>query len=458
MSKDTTQTQSSQYINDCHRNFSMYVLRTRSFPSISDGLKAGGRRLLWTARNGEKTKTATLAGATMPLHPHGDASDTIDTLTKPYTNNFPLFTGTGAFGTRLKPNATGAPRYTSVKVSDFTKNVVFADIDLVPMMENYDSTLMEPVHFLPLVPVVLLNPSEGIGVGFSSDVLPRSLGDVVDSQIAHLNGKSFNEPPVTMIPYESVSVDSEIIKSGNIRWWFEGEFMRLDTSSIHISNLPYGLDHAKFIEHLNALVEGGTVVSYEDHSVDTISIAIKFPRGSLKQYSDEQLVRLLKLRASATENMTMVDFTGNRVIQMTYTSTIRSFTDWRLQWYLKRYQLLKEKLERDIQRYRDVILSIKKGVGSVGNKMPTKQALLEWLEGIGVHYTEYVADLPIYRLTVEEAEKVQKKLDAALVQLAEYDRLIGDPDARRKIYIQELKDVKKAYHVPVDPPKAIKQK
>ncbi len=442
---------SSQYLNNCYHNFAMYVLRTRAFPAISDGLKAGGRRLLWVARNGEKFKTATLAGATMPLHPHADASDTIDTLAKPYGNNIPLFEGIGSFGTRLKPNATGAPRYTSVKVSEFTKKVLFADIELVPMTDNYDGTLQEPIHFLPLVPIALLNPSEGIGVGFRSGILSRSLGDIVDSQIAYLNGKTFVEPPVTFSPFEAVSISSEVIKSGNIRWWFEGEFMRVDTSNLHIGNLPYGLEHAELIEHLIALVEAGTIVSFEDHSAKDISIAVKFPRGALKQLSDEQIIRLLKLRASVTEIMNMVDFSGERVMPMTYTSTIKMFTEWRLQWYIKRYELLKAKIEKDIQRYRDIILAIKKDVGSVGRKSANRGELITWLESIGVVYTDYIADMPIYRLTVAEAEKAQTKLDEALVILAEYDRLIADPEARRKVYIQELKDVKKEFHVPFVP-------
>lgn len=452
--------ESSQYINDCHRNFSMYVLQTRAFPTIADGLKSGGRRLLWTARSGDKFKTATLAGATMPLHPHGDASDTIDTLTKPYGNNIPLFEGIGAFGTRLKPDASGAPRYTSVKVSSFTKKVMFADIELVPMVDNYDDTLKEPAHFLPLVPVALVNPSEGIGVGFSSGILPRAIGDIVDSQIAYLNGKSFNEPAITFSPFEAVSTTSEIIKSGNVRWWFEGEFMRIDSSNLHIGNIPYGLEHAQLVAHLISLMDDGTIVSYEDHSSKEISIAVKFPRGALKTYSDEQLTRLLKMRASVTEIMNMVDFSGTKVIPMTYTSTIKMFTEWRLQWYVKRYELLKEKVERDIQRYRDIINAIKNDVGGRGRKTANRTELTDWLGTIGVVYVDYIADMPIYRVTQAEAAKANEKLTEALVTLAEYERLINDPDARRKIYVQELKDVKKEFHVPFIPiaPMKVKRK
>lgn len=444
MSNDT----SSQYVNDCHRNFSMYVLQTRAFPSIIDGLKDGGRRLLWVGRNGDKYKTATLAGATMPLHPHGDASDTIDTLAKPYGNNYPLFQGKGAFGTRLKPNATGAPRYTSVSVSDFTKDVVFRDIELVPMTENYDGTLMEPIHYLPLVPVVLLNPSEGIGVGFASEILPRSIGDVVDSQLAHLAGKKFEDPAITFHPFQAVSVSQEVIKSGNMRYWFEGKIERIDTSTVRVTNIPYGMTHAKFIEHLIELTEDDDIASFDDQSAATIDITIKFGRGALKHQTDAQIIRSLKLRASVVENMNMVDFSGDRVIPATYQNVITSFTDWRLQWYLKRYIRLKELLEKEIQRYRDIILAIEKNVGNVGRKCANKRELVEWLSGIGVFYTEYIADLPIYRLTVEEADKARNKLEEALKVLKVYQLYIDSPEERKKIYVQELKEVRKKYHVP----------
>lgn len=451
---------SSQYLNDCHKNFSMYVLQTRGFPSIIDGLKHGGRRLLWTARDGSKYKTATLAGATMPLHPHADASDTVDTLTKPYCNNYPLFSGYGAFGTRLKPNASGAPRYTAITVAPFTKDVVFRDIELIPMVENYDGELMEPKHFLPLVPVALVNPSEGIGVGFASKIYPRSLGDIIDAQLAHLAGKQFNaEPVITVIPFQAASVSSEVIKSGNTRYWFEGKFERIDSSTIKITNLPYGIDHHEFVEHLNELKEADTIASHDDRSSNVIDITIKFGRGALKHLSDAQLLRCLKLRASVVENMNLVDFNGDRVVSLTYSEVITGFTDWRLTWFLTRYLRLKELLERDIQRHRDVILAIKENVGHHGRLCADRGQLKEWLGSRGIVYTDYVADLPMYRLTEEEAKKVAKKLEEALVQLEIYQSYIDNPEERKRIYVQELKEVKKKYaDIGFTPPPEVKEK
>ena len=161
---------SSLYIEKERKDYSLYVMQSRAIPAVTDGLKAAGRRTLWIARNVGKTKTATLAGATLPIHPHATPESAINTLAAPYGNNIPLFKGYGAFGTMLDPTAYGAARYTSVATSKFTDDVMFKDIEIIPMMPNYDDTLEEPVRFLPLVPVALLNPAEGIAVGFATNI------------------------------------------------------------------------------------------------------------------------------------------------------------------------------------------------------------------------------------------------------------------------------------------------
>ena len=119
-----TKAQSSPYIDEQRRSYFLYILQMRAIPAAADGLKAAGRRTLWTARDGSKFKTATLAGATMPIHPHASPDDAINTLAGVYDNNIPFFHGDGAFGTLLEPKAYGASRYTAVKVSKFTKDVI----------------------------------------------------------------------------------------------------------------------------------------------------------------------------------------------------------------------------------------------------------------------------------------------------------------------------------------------
>ncbi|PJF38261.1 MAG: hypothetical protein CUN55_17910, partial [Phototrophicales bacterium] len=146
----------SKYIEELYYDYSYYVLHNRAIPHAKDGLKSATRRVLWMARDGKKYKTATLAGSTMDIHPHAAPEGAINTAAAPYANNVPLFDAYGSMGTLLNPTAYGAARYTSVAVSNFTKDVIFRDIDILEQQETYDGTKMEPVTFYPLLPIALI--------------------------------------------------------------------------------------------------------------------------------------------------------------------------------------------------------------------------------------------------------------------------------------------------------------
>src|SRR5215212_1009639 len=58
-------------------DYASYVILDRAVPHIDDGLKPVQRRVLhtlWDMDDGRFHKVANVVGATMKLHPHGDAS------------------------------------------------------------------------------------------------------------------------------------------------------------------------------------------------------------------------------------------------------------------------------------------------------------------------------------------------------------------------------------------------
>lgn len=427
---------SSKYINEQRREYSLYVLQSRAIPHAADGLKAAARRILWVARDGKKRKSATLAGECMPLHPHAAPESAVNTLAAPYGNNVPLLKGDGAFGTLLNPTAYGAARYTSVTLSKFAEDVVLRDIEIIPMQENYDGTLEEPKHFLPLVPTVVLNPQEGIAVGFASTTLPRSLPDIINSQIAYLSGKAFREPKPTLTP---IKQKASALTNG--KWTFLGEFEREGATTVRVTNLPYGLIHSKFVDNLMKLEEEEKIVDFVDNSQDSYDILIQFKKGTLVDIDDEQLIKLLGLSVSITENLTVINFDGKSVWTPTYVELIQKFCDWRLGWYKTRYERLQRLIDEEIQRYKDILLAIKKNVGSTARQVQSRAELKEFLGELGIVYVDYIADLPVYRFTEEEKRKVEEKLAVAEKQLKIYQSLLKSEDKRRDVYIEELKEV-----------------
>lgn len=417
----------------------------RAIPAASDGLKAAGRRTLWTARNGSKYKTATLAGATMPIHPHASPDDAINTLTAPYDNNIPLFKGDGAFGTLLEPKAYGASRYTSVKVSKFTQDVVFRDIEVIPMTENYDGALEEPVHFLPLVPLAILNPTEGIAVGFKSDILPRSLEDLIIAQLSHLKGaKIISEPMPKFIPLRCAAFKREE-GDKSVFFYFEGDYEDIDGVTVRVVKLPYGLAHEKFTDHLDNLIESGTVIDYTDRSKDTINVIVKFKKGNLRGKPKKDVLNMLGLIVRHGEILNILDFDGKRIWSATPVELIRKFTDWRLSWYIKRYERLRNILKADLQRYYDVRIAIKHKIGAAAQKAADRAELKDLLQQIQIVNLDYIADLPVYRFTEDERKKNEERIKEGEKQFKEYQKLLSNEEERRKVYVSELQDVLTKY-------------
>lgn len=438
---------SSEYINKQRREYALFVMQMRAIPSITDGLKSGARRVLWTARNGQKWKSATLAGATLPIHPHDAPDGSINTITAPYGNNIPLFSGTGAFGTMLDATAYGASRYTSVTLSAFTKDVVMRDIEIVPMVDNYDGTEKEPKHFLPLVPLALVNPAEGIAVGFATNILPRDLGDIIRAQLKILQGKQIGDLDLIIpefTPFDNISHDF-VPTDGGIAYYFNGDIIEQTSNSVLITKIPYGQTHKKVIAKLESEYEKGNILDYTDGSRDTVKITVKFHKGYLATHTKESLLQLLGLTVRHIENLNVLDFNHSAVLNLTPLELLAKFTKWRLAFYLDRYLRLLSLLKVDIQKYEDILTAIDNNIGGLSKRTQSRSELKELLVEFGVVHVEYIADLPIYRFTKDEYTKTQKLLEEANSLKLEYDSIINSKEKQCSIYASELNEVLTKY-------------
>lgn len=435
----------SDYINKERKDYSIYILQNRALPFIGDGLKSVQRRILWTARDGSKYKTSSLAGATMPLHPHGDPSTSINTLAAPYNNNIPLLDGIGAFGTLTNPTSYGASRYTSVKVSEFSKDVLFKDLEIIPMIKNYDETLDEPLHFLPLIPITLLNPVDGIAIGFATSILPRSLKDIINEQINFLTIKNYKikDKKIYFKPTNSNSIDKI-----NDYWIFKGECEKIDNNYALITKLPFGITHENYISYLISLIESekeDRIIDYIDDTSNKFNIKIKFKKGVLKDITDDELYKLLKLNNKITENINVLNFDGNSVLTTNFEEIIEKFTTWRLDWYSRRYERLIKITQEEIQKYLDIILAIDLNVGGLAKEVSSKKQLIEFLKEIGIVNIEYISTLPIYRFIEEEKIKITNKYEIENNNLINYKNILKNKEKIKEIYIEELKAILKKY-------------
>ena len=165
--------------------FSAYDL-LRSIPNAIDGLKTSQRKVIYTAMTAKSTKVAQLASTaalkTCYLHGEQSLAECIVGLAQDFvgSNNNPLLKGTGQFGSRLQGGKDAAsPRYIHVESSAFMKAAFPpADNEILRHLTEEGHTV-EPSHYLPLVPLVLINGARGIATGFSTFIACHSLSGVL---------------------------------------------------------------------------------------------------------------------------------------------------------------------------------------------------------------------------------------------------------------------------------------
>lgn len=449
---NSTNNASSQYINQISKEYGLYVLDSRAIPSMTDGLKTSQRIALWLIRNrADKIKTISLVGEMIAsgLYVHGDAAagDTISLLAAPYCNNVPLLGSVGAFGTLADPSSFGAARYTYVKRSKFAQDALYTDIDIVPMVENYDGSARMPGTFYPIVPLVLLNGIKGIAPGWSTNILPRKLSDLIGAvQEVLKTGKV----RAKLLPYyEGRNV--RVVERGDGQYTIYGSLFKKNTTTVIVDSLPPDLTLEKFKEYLIRLEEDGKITDWVDHSSKTIYIEIKMRRADLNPMDESQIIEFLRLRSLVTENITVQGVGGKRVIA--YESAeklIEDWVAWRLGLYLDRYQRLLSD-EQITNIYWKLVVSCFKNdfsstVRDLANKSAVKDEILsiakkERLVVESDDIIERIAMMPTYRWAKEGLDEATKQLSTSDKRILEYQDMIASDRKRKNVFKNEVSNL-----------------
>jgi len=176
-------------------DYASYVILDRAVPHIDDGLKPVQRRVLhtlWDMDDGRFHKVANVVGATMKLHPHGDAS--IGAALVSIGQRAWLIEPQGNYGNTLTGDDAAAPRYIEARLTNFAKDVLF-NPKTTTWQLSYDGRNKEPITLPAKFPIVLLEGADGIAVGLSTKILPHNFNDLCRAAINHLQGKTFRILP-----------------------------------------------------------------------------------------------------------------------------------------------------------------------------------------------------------------------------------------------------------------------
>ena len=419
-----------------HRPYAIYDT-ARSIANVVDGQKITSRKVLHTCliRTNEQIKVAQLCSqvAYETEYHHGEAGigGVICNLAQDFTgsNNINLLEPIGQFGSRLSP-IPAAHRYIFTKLSQSFKTI-FKDEDRVILEHLYeDDKKIEPKYFLPIIPVILINGSQGIGTGYASKVLSYNPTDLKNDIIAILNGTE----RTTLIPWYKGY--RGLISSGDNpnQWVFKGKLEIVNSTTIRITELPIGmfLDDIKAV--LNKLKESDDIRDYDDNSTENgFDIEVKVARTTSAMNLDA-LYTKFKLISRDTENLTLWDVSGKLQNFLNASSIVDYFVNFRLVKYeerrLKWIDIVKLEISDLTEKIRFIDFYIE---NSNHFKNLSKPELLKYLQSNGFINGDKLIMMPIYSLTKDKIAELNTSLKTKEKELK---RLIGT--TAKKMYMSEL--------------------
>ncbi|RZC40450.1 DNA topoisomerase 2, partial [Asbolus verrucosus] len=217
----------------------------RSIPCLVDGVKPGQRKILFTCfkRNDKReVKVAQLAGsvAEMSAYHHGEVSlcMTIVNLAQNFigSNNINLLEPRGQFGTRMAGGKDSAsPRYIFTKMSPLTRMIFHPNDDPLLKHEYDDNQKIEPVWYVPILPMILVNGADGIGTGWMTKISNYNPREIVNNLRKLLD----NSDPTVMLPWYK-NFKGTVEDCGDQRYLISGEIAIIGQNKIEITELPIG--------------------------------------------------------------------------------------------------------------------------------------------------------------------------------------------------------------------------
>lgn len=437
----------------------------RSIPNIMDGFKPGQRKIIYVMlnlKNDTEIKVERLAGqvsADTSYH-HGEQSlkSTIINLAHDYvgTNNINLLQPNGQFGTRLDGGKDAAsPRYIFTQLSSITKYIFIKDDNYILKFLTEENQQIEPEYFMPIIPMLLINGSRGIGTAWATNIPNFNPIDIINELLTIL----------TNIKNNTISKSKFIFKP----WYkgFKGDIVYVVKQNLYLATGIIYIDkqnHKVLITELpinvwtNAFEEkylkNNDDVQYKDLSNEQhICFLITFTAEKFNEILNKEngMFKYFKLATTIrTNKLTAFDNNHSLVEYTSPNKILDNFISTRLKHYVERKKILIKKKNETVLIVSNQLLFITEICNNELQieKLP-KSKIVEIL--IKKKYNsdprnndekdfDYLIRLPIESLSYEKLEELNKKYNKELHELNELKNI-----QPHNMWVKELNILKTEY-------------
>lgn len=361
----------SQFIHKRLIHFS-WADTYRSIPNLCDGLKPSQRKIIYyvlSRKFGDAMKVAQLGGAVSAKtsYHHGEKSleGAIVGLAQNYvsSNNLNYLVPEGQFGTRAKKGKDAASaRYIYSRPEPLLANLFRTEDSKLYKYLNDDGFKIEPEWYLPVIPMVLVNGTEGIGTGFSTNIPKYNPMKIIKRLKLMLSGR--NLPQTDLVPWYR-GFGGKITKLANSNYLCTGDYT-IYNDVLRIKELPIDgcfENYKTFLEGLERPDDdekNRDILFLSDHIKSIITdtslgqAEINFKTGGLNKVlalGVDKFEKMLKLRCNI--NITNMTLFNEKIEIKKYNSANEILAAWypvRLDFYHRRRDLLLAELQFNLKK------------------------------------------------------------------------------------------------------------
>jgi len=427
--------------------YTSYVIRERAIPDIDDGLKPVQRRILQTLHNmddGRFHKVANVVGETMKLHPHGDAS--IFSALVNLANKEYLIERQGNFGNIYTGDQASAPRYIECRLTELARETLF-NKDLTTFIPSYDGRLEEPLVLPAKLPLLLLLGAEGIAVGMATRIMPHNFRELLEAQIACLEGRPFTLYPD--FPRGGI-VDVSEYDSGNGVLRCRARIEVRDEKTIVIRELPYNLTTQDLIESIEKAAKAGKVKiqSISDYTAEEVEVEIKLARGIYAEETIDALYAFTSCEIKVSPSLIVIR--DNMPVQLGVEDVLRHNTRRLVEYLTRELTIERDRLLEKLQARKLEQIFIEERLYKQIEELTTYRAIVaqvrqglepfqkELVRPVRKEDVERLLEIRIRRISRYDIERQRKEIRAIEREIRRVERELENPVRYAIGYLRSL--------------------
>jgi len=434
----------------------------RMIPNLMDGFKPVQRKILYVFQKENikgEIKVNSLSGSLIKsvAYHNGDVSSSgaIVGMAQNFvgSNNLNLILPKGQFGSRLKGGKDSAsPRYIFTKLNDVTPYIFRSEDNDILTYQNDDGSPIEPVFYVPIIPMVLVNGANGIGSGYSTIIPSYNPVEI----ITYLQNKIKGKKNIELKPYYKDFKGSITLDIENKRYISRGLMNRLTDYIYEINELPLWTWNDSYYEFLDDLSEDkkddkGKVIRktyirewVKDGNDKDIKIKIYLIKDNVPKEFIENIWKSLKMESYIPfSNMHLFDENKKITKYDTQYEIIDNYYNVRLDYYDKRKQFQLKKIKYEIEVIKNKMIFIKEVIEDrlKINKRSREQIEIDIdklkLMRVNDSYS-YLLNMSIISLTKEKLVELKEEYE----RMKEKHKVL-DSTKIEDIWLGELDELKK---------------